>query len=130
MLIKINNKWEAVHAVINTWLKDKRKYCNNCGKDYVPELGACCNDPAVMTNFDVCLGIIRQNRETQKSRSNDFASTKDGNLRWGVSLPPDLLRTLDGYMKSHGHKKGLFEEVSDLNKFMKKFPQFCVAKKV
>ena len=131
MLIKVNNKWEAVHAVINTWLKDQRKYCNNCGATYQPELGQCCNDPAIGTNFDVMVALKRQNQATRDTRANDHAAmTEHGQMRWGVSIPPDLMMTLDNYMKAHGHKRGLFEDVSDLNKFMRKFPIFAIAKKV
>lgn len=130
MLIKINNKWEAVHAVINTWLKDRRVYCNGCGLTYCPEAGACCEDPQLGTNMDFCRGVIVQNKVSKQTRANDYASNKSKTMRWGVSLPPDLMRTLDNYMKAHGHKKGLFEEVSDLTKFMKKFPQFAIPTKV
>lgn len=129
MLIKINNKWEAVHAVINTWLRDPRVYCNNCGLTACGGL-ACCEDPALGTNLDICKCLIQQNRAMKSSRANDHASNETKTMRWGVSLPPDLMRTLDNYMKLHGHKKGLFEEVSDLNKFMKKFPQFAIPTKV
>lgn len=130
MLIKINNKWEAVHAVINKWLKDPRVYCNNCANDYVPSLGVCCNDPHIGTNWDFCKQLLDQIKGIKQTRSNDFATNDTKTMRWGVSLPPDLMHTLDQYMKDHGHKKGLFEEVGDLNKFMRKFPQFAVPKKV
>lgn len=131
MIIKINNKWEALHAVINTWLKDQRKYCNNCGQTFQPELGACCADMAIGTNFDVTLAIKRQNQIAREGLANDHASMKEHKqMRWGVSIPPDLFHTLDNYMKAHGHKKGLFETPSDLNKFMKKFPMFAIARKV
>lgn len=130
MLIKINDKWEAIHAVINKWLKDPTKYCNNCGKTYFPETGACCQNPAICTNWDVCLAIKEQNRWHRDRLANDFATTgKNKNMRWGVSIPPSLYQTLEGYMKQNGHKS-VFKETADLNMFMKKFPIFTIAKKV
>lgn len=129
MLVKINNKWEAVHAVINTWLKDKRRYCNNCGDTYTDGI-RCCNDMAIGTNMDVTLAIKEQNIASRQALKNDLGTNSSKTMRWGVSIPPDLMHTLDNYMKQHGHKKGLFEEVSDLNKFMKKFPIFAIARKV
>lgn len=131
MIIKINNKWEALHAVINRWLKDPRVYCNDCGATYYKEMGIkCCDNPHIGTNFDFCRLLIKQNKQMQATRRNEFASTGSKNMRWGVSMPPDLLRCLDNYMKIHGHTKGLFGEVKDLNGFMKKFPQFAIPKKV
>lgn len=130
MIIKINDKWEALHAVINKWLKDQTKYCNNCGKTYFPETGACCLEPAIGTNWDVCMAIKEQNRMHRESLANDYAEMKETKqMRWGVSIPPTLYQTLNNYMKQHGHK-GVFEETSDLNKFMRKFPIFTIAKKV
>lgn len=130
MIIKINDKWEALHAVINKWLKDPTKYCNTCGKVYFPETGVCCEDPQICTNWEVCLAIKEQNRLHRESLANDFGAVKETKqMRWGVSIPPSLYHTLTGYMKQHGHKS-VFEEKSDLNKFMRKFPIFTIAKKV
>lgn len=130
MIIKINDKWEALHAVINKWLKDQTRYCNNCGKDFYPEIGACCDDPQIGTNWDFCMAIKEQNKRHRDALSNDLATLGGKkNMRWGVSIPPDLYHTLNNYMKQHGHK-GVFEEKSDLNKFMRKFPIFTIAKKI
>lgn len=39
--VKTTDKMTAVHAFVNTWLKDPTLYCNNCGQDYM----SCCNTP-------------------------------------------------------------------------------------
>jgi len=43
MFIKTADKWEAISAFINTWLKDRALYCNNCGFPFV----ACCEKPRI-----------------------------------------------------------------------------------
>lgn len=127
MLIKTPNKELAFRAVINTWLKDKSMYCNHCGQNYNGTI--CCENPQIGKNIDHCAGIIKQNKEIAKSRKNDFASTEDKTIRWGVSIPPSLYSTLNNFKKIH-NQPGLFCEDGELNWFMKKFPQFKVCNKV
>lgn len=130
MLIQTHDRFEAAEALMNVWLKDRTKYCNNCNQNFNPDSKeACCENPQIATNFDHCFGLIKQNKEIQKSRKNDFASTDDKSLRWGISLPPRLYHLLDKYYKSH-NEKGLIRDKADFTKFMKKFPQFAVANKV
>lgn len=129
MLIKTNDKWEALKAFINTWLKDKTLYCNYCNQDYKPELGPCCDSPQIGTNISVTSALIKQNREHTKSRMNEFASSKDKTMRWGVSIPVRLYHDANNYFKMHG-EKGLFNDNNDLRKFMKKFRAFRIAEKV
>jgi len=121
-----------MHAVINKWLKDPSVYCNECSQPYQPELGRCCENPHIGRNWDFCELLISENKVISHSRLNEFGSNKDKNLRWSLRLPPRLYETLNNYMKQHGHKTGLFDpkKPSDLNKFMKRFPMFAIAKKV
>jgi hypothetical protein len=125
MLIKTPNKELAFRAVINTWLKDKTLYCNNCGKDFDPEKDSplCCDLPHIGRNIDHCKGIINQNKEISKTRLNEFGSNQDKNIRFGLSLPPSLFNVLDNFKKMH-NQPGLFKEEGEINWFMKKFPEF------
>lgn len=129
MLIKTNNKEEAFRAVINTWLKDQTLYCNGCGEFYKPEKFPCCEAPQVGRNMDHCKGVVDQNKMVRETRKNDFASTEDKSIRWGISMPPDLLRTLDRYKKSL-KQPGLFKEPGEIVWFAKKFKEFAVCKTV
>lgn len=130
MLVKTSDKWEALHAFINTWLKDPTLYCNICGSDYKPHLGQCCSEPQIGTNLQVTKAVIAQNREHTKTRANPFASDKTKNLRWGISIPPRLYESANRYFKQHGYEKGLFSDDGDLKAFMRKFPYFRIAEKV
>lgn len=127
MLIKTPNKELAFRAVINTWLKDKAMYCNNCGTDFVND-PFCCEDPQIGRNIDHCKGVINQNRELAKTRLNDFGSNEDKNIRWGLSLPPGLYNVLDNFKKMH-NQPGIFKEEGEIVWFMKKFPEFKVCNK-
>lgn len=130
MLIKTNNKWEALHAFINTWLKDPTVYCNVCNADYKPHLGPCCDSPELGTNLDITRAVVTQNREYTKSRMNSYAANKDNTMRWGISMPPRLYQSANMYFKNHGYPKGLFGDNKDLKAFMKKFRAFRIAEKV
>ena len=130
MLIKIPNKEQAFRAVINVWLADKTKYCNNCGiKESDVSMTVCCEDPQIGTNFDVTKAIVVQNAYIRETRRNDFASTKDKSLRFGVSLPPALYTVLDNYKKMN-NQVGLFQEDGEMVWFAKKFPMFATCKRV
>lgn len=128
MLVRTNNKEEAFRAVINTWLKDETMYCNNC-LEFYKEGVVCCDTPQVGRNMDHCKGVIDQNKILRETRANDFASTEDKSIRWGLSLPPDLIRTFDNYKKSLG-QPGIFKEPGEIVWFAKKFPAFAVCKRV
>lgn len=128
MLVRTNNKEEAFRALINGWLKDQTLYCNNCLEFYKQDV-VCCENPHVGRNMDHCKGVIDQNKMLRETRANDFASTKDKSMRWGISMPPDLLRIMDKYKKSLD-QPGLFKEPGEIEWFARKFPQFAVCKRV
>ena len=128
MLIRTNNKEKAFRAVINTWLKDKTMYCNYCGATFIDNPN-CCENPQIGRNIDHCMGIIKQNEIIRKTRLNDFSSTEDKSLRFGVSIPPSLYMLLDNFKTMNGKPK-LFREDGELNWFMRKFPQFSTATRV
>ena len=134
MLIKTPNKELAFRAVINTWLKDKTYYCNTCGQIY-PFDGTCCESPFVGTNVDIFLALVKQNKETTKTRFNEFGSNKAKNIRWGLSIPIGLHNVLDNWKKMQiGNDgkplPGLFKEKGEVVWFGKKFPQFKIAQKM
>ncbi|HHI04318.1 MAG TPA: hypothetical protein ENL45_02115 [Candidatus Woesearchaeota archaeon] len=129
MLVKTNNKWEAVRAIINTLLKDQQMYCNWCGQPFTPWDFPCCENPQVGTHATHIKNVIEQNRFIKDSRKNEFASTEDKSLRWGISLPPKFFKELcDAFENIYGEK--LLKDNKDLHAFMKEFPQFCVCEKV
>lgn len=127
--IKTKNKWEAAQAFIATWLKDEMYYCNNCDADYDPYLFPCCENPQVGRNLDHMYGLIKQNKEMQKTRINEYASTKKKQLRWGISIPPRLFFALEAYFRKTADQK-LFENTKELHSFMRKFKQFTIPEKI
>ena len=129
MLIKTTDKWTAVEAFINTWLKDQTLYCNYCGELFDERFFPCCENPQVGRNIDHTMGLIRQNKEMKKIRDNEFASTKKKTLRWGISIPPKLLHDLEKYVKSNGDTK-LFNNTREFHQFMRRFPAFRIPEKV
>lgn len=134
MLIQTRNKMDAIRAYINTWLKDPRWYCNSCGHNFgyreTPKPPfTCCEEPQVGRNIDHTRGIIKQNAEIRKTRKNDYGSNAKKNLRFGISLPPTLLRDLEKYFATHYQEK-LFENKDELHKFMREFPAFRTCSRV
>lgn len=128
MLIKTNNKWDAVRALINTLLKDRTEYCNECGADYV-EGEWCCDYPDVGTHRDFIEAIIKQNKDTKETRFSDTGAMRSKAFRWGLSLPPRFLFELETAFKSTYNEK-LLKDNHEMHRFMKEFPAFAVCKKV
>ena len=129
MLIKTNNKWDAVRALINTLLKDKTEYCNECGSDW-GEDDHCCNFPDVGTHKDFVEAIIAQNKRIKETRVYDTGAGKDQkSFRWGLSLPPRFMMELETMFKTMYHEK-LLKDNREMHRFMKEFPAFAVCRKV
>lgn len=121
----------AFRAIINTWLKDKTRYCCQCGKTtFEMEDGKCCDDQMIGNNMQVCEAIILQNKDIRESRKNDFGSTDDKSIRWGVSLPPSLFYTIDKWKRANCNNVGLFSEKNEINWFAKKFPVFATCNRI
>lgn len=127
MLIKTNNKWDAVRAIINTLLKDKTVYCNECGSDLTKDV-MCCEQPHLGRHIDFVGAIIKQNRMVRETRLTDTGATKDKSMRWGLSMPPRFLMELETAFKSMYHEK-LFKDNHELHRFMKEFPAFATCSK-
>jgi len=128
VLIKTNNKWDAVRALINTLLKDKTVYCNECGADYV-EGEYCCGDPMYGTHRDFVEAIIAQNKDFKATRLHDTGMGESKAIRWGLSLPPRFMRDLEDAFKATYREK-LLKDNHEMHRFMREFPAFCVCRKV
>lgn len=129
MLVQTKSRKDFLHAAMNTWLKDTRIYCNNCGKTAEAGETKCCEDPQIGTNYDICKAVVEQNKMLRQTRLNEFASTKGKHMRFGVSLPPGLYQCLDRLCKKH-ENKGLFNEEYDVNWFAKNFRVFAIPEKI
>lgn len=113
MLIRTPNKFLAARAILNTILKDTRKYCNYCGNTYDPKDYPCCDNAQVGSHIDHLRGVIKQNVELREMQANDFASTKDKSFRLAVSLPVGLYREWERCFKNNQGRK-LLETGDDL----------------
>lgn len=130
MLIKTNNKWEAIRAFINLWLKEKTLYCNWCGAVWNDSnTQVCCERPQIGTNWEHTREIIKQNRRRRQQAKNSYGSTDDKSMRVAISMPPKLLMDLEAYVKMTGNGK-LFNNPAELISFMKEFKSFCVPAEV
>lgn len=132
MIVRSTNKWDACKAYINTWLKDPRWYCNSCGKNYGYDRPkapfVCCEDPQVGRNIDHTRGVVKQNKAIRESRKNDFASDDKKTIRYGLSLPPALMRDLEKYFVQYGEP--FLRDSNEMAQFMKAFPQFTTCRRI
>jgi len=129
MIIQTRNKWDAIRAFINLWLKDQKQYCNYCGKAFSTEHYPCCENPQIGRNIDHTKGIIKQNKERQETAKNVYGANDAMNLRFAVSLPPRLLFDLEKYVEGTGNGK-LFNNITELHEFAREFKVFCVPEKI
>lgn len=136
MLVKTTDKMEAVEAFMNTWLKDKTKYCNYCGLSFNPkdtdEQGKwvpCCEKPEIGTNWDVTKRIIDENKEIRKTRLNKFASNEKKNFRMKTRIPPKLYQDLKHYFEKQYNEK-IFKDKKEMNRFARKFKVFTIPEKI
>ncbi len=121
---------DAIHALINMWLKDPRKKCGWCGAFYNPLEFPCCEKPFIATNFEIMGQFHKELQEEKKNRSNEFASTGKKNLRWKLSFPPSLLSFLEISFKTLYNEK-LFNDKYTTTWFAKKFKKaFAVPERI
>lgn len=111
---------DAIHALINTWLKDARKKCGWCGAFYDPLSFPCCEKPFIACNFDIMKQFYDELQEERKIRRNDFASNKKKNMRWTLSFPPSLLAFLTHSFRVL-YNEELFNDKYPITWFAKKF---------
>ena len=119
----------AYRAVINTWLKDRTPYCIECGEKYRKGF-QCCDSMKVMTNFLYTQYIVQQNKQRREESYNDYGSMKmhPKDIRCGLSLPISLYNMLDNFEKMHGSR--FLKDKKDLHWFARRFPQFCIMKRI
>jgi len=129
MFIKTADKWEAIRAFINMWLKDKTLYCNACGDAYYKELFPCCDTPQIGTNLDHVKGVIEQNKIRRAECRDDHAANKTNTMRWGVSLPSRLYQDLERYCQKTNNQK-LFENPKEMRTFARKFKIFAIPERI
>lgn len=119
----------AYRAAINTWLKDRTPYCIACDERYRKGI-RCCNDMQIYTNWSYTQTIISQNLARREMQNDDFGGMvghpKD--IRIGLSMPTALYNYLDGFEKMH--QRRFMADKKDLRWFARKFPQFCIVKRI
>lgn len=130
MLIQKGAREDAIHALINTWLKDQRQHCGWCGADFNPETYPCCEQPFVANNSVIFKQFQKELQLDRDKANNKFNSMKDKSMRWTLKFPPGLLSFLEqSFQKMYGEK--LFTEEYDINWFAKKFYKyFAVPKEI
>ena len=123
MLIKSGNREDAIHALINTWLKDKTLKCGWCGAKFERTTFPCCDQPFIGTNFDIMSQFNKEMKMSRDTRKNVYASNESKNMRWKLSFPPTLLQWLiESFKKMYG--EDLFTEEYNTTWFAKKFRKY------
>lgn len=123
MLIQKGTREDAIHALINIWLKDPRFYCGWCGKEYLEGNGACCEQPFIARNSQVLEQFYQELLIDRENNKNDYASNDAKDFRVVLRMPPGLLRFLELTFESmYGEK--LFTDKHDINWFAKKFYKY------
>jgi len=123
MLIKVGKREDAIHALINTWLKDPTIKCGWCGTEYHPNSFPCCDKPFIGTNLEIFRQFYEQLKRDRDSRKNIFASNDGKNMRWKLSFPPGLFEWLTHtFKKMYGEE--LFNSRYTTSWFAKKFRKY------
>lgn len=127
----IGSREDAIHALINMWLKDPRKKCGWCGAFFIPVLHPCCEKPYITDNFGIMTQFYKEMKESQKTRKNEFASTGKGHkLRWKLSFPPSLLSFLNNSFRTL-YNEELFSKKYSTTWFAKRFRKcFAVPERI
>lgn len=122
MLIAKGNREDAIHALINIWLKDPQRHCGNCGAEYVPA-GYCCDEPFIANNAQILQQFTNELIDRRESQRNKYASNQAKNLRIVVSMPASLLTFLEKAMMSQ-YKESLFTKEYPPSWFAKHFYKY------
>lgn len=121
MLLQKGSREDAIHALINLWLKDKRRFCGWCGQEY--DGTVCCEKPFIGTNTEILSQFNTQMMVDRQTRKNKYASNQDKTLRWKLSFPPGLLGFLTQAMKKM-YGEELFNKEYDTTWFAKHFGKY------
>lgn len=128
MLIQKGSREDAIHSLINVWLKDPRKSCAWCGSELMTQ-SYCCEKPLYLTNADTLRQFLKEMQERRDEQKNKFASTDDKTLRLAISMPPGLMQFLEAALDSMYHEK-LFTKEFGVTWFAKHFKQFAIPREV
>lgn len=123
MLLTKGSREDAIHSLINTWLKDQTKRCGWCGEKYNPITYPCCEQPFIATNLEIFEQFFEQIKFDRASRKNKFSSTDKKQIRWALSMPPGLLQYLIYAFKMQ-YDEDLFNDKYTLSWFTKKFKKY------
>ena len=104
MIRQTDDKWLALKAWLNTWIKAHPDYITSC------------------------IETAQTNKELQKIAYNEFAATKSKTMRWALSIPPIVYRAIQLFEQTYS--VSIFGSKKDLHRFMKEYPQFTVPKRV
>lgn len=130
MLLSKGSREDAIHALINTWLKDPRLSCGWCGADFDELNFPCCEKPFVATNAQIFEQFYKELQLDRELSANKHASFKDKSMRLALKMPPGLLGYLTHTFK-HLYQEDLFTKEHDINWFLKKFgKKFGVPKEI
>lgn len=120
--IKVRNREDEIRDIINLWLQVPGRSCARCGQSE-REGEACCDSPALMTNAGILRAFTQDIRVLRITRANKYASDAKKDMRFALSFPVGLLKTLEDGMK-HLHNEPLFTEDYPVSWFVKKFGKF------
>jgi hypothetical protein len=126
---KTGSREDAIHALINVWLKDDTLSCGWCGTKF-DATEPCCEQPFIASNADILRQFVKEIARQRDQQKNKYASTDDKSLRLAVSMPPSLLLFLERSFEKLYHEK-LFSKEYDTTWFAKRFGKyFAVAKEI
>lgn len=122
MLITKGSREDAIHALINVWLKDPQKHCGSCGQEYVPAQ-YCCDNPYIATNSEILRQFTLELNERREAQRNKYASNTTKTMRIVVSMPASLLLFLEKVFEKQ-YKEKLFTKEYPPSWFAKKFYKY------
>lgn len=130
MLVSHGSREDAIHALMNMWLKQPQRWCVGCNAEFNPLTWPCCDDPYLTTNQLVFKRFVEDMKRTREEQANKFGSTQDKSMRYLLRFPPGLCEFLEMSMQRMYNEK-LFTPENDQIWFAKKFGKyFCVAEVV
>ena len=130
MLIQKGSREDAIHALINTWLKDPRMYCGWCGEDFDITGYQCCDQPFISNNNGIFKQFVKELQMDRDQMKNKHGSMKGSHMRWALKFPPGLLIFLERSFEQMYNEK-LFTKEYDITWFSKKFYKyFAVPKEI
>lgn len=125
-IIKTNDRLEVIEAIINTWLKDKTIYCNNCGVNYSGNI--CCEDPQVGTNMDHARALSIENEMVRSNQLKNTGASKKNTMRLSLRLPPRLYQFIRNYFL--GYNENFPKDKRELHRLMRRLKAFCIPREI